>query len=361
MATEPLSYSLAIATYNRPDVLKVCLRLAALQTVRPCQIVVVDASESWEDSREACLEELRRCAFAGEVVYEKAAERSLTVQRNQALRRVLGDIVFLFDDDSLMFPDCAERVLETYTSSPEAVGVRASATSTPPVPLETLGEVKSAGAMAGSRAERLLRLPGAPWLWKNLMMQDAEQHFIPYQGWREWPAPTSQMARMGAVPERLFQGYLMTFRRSAIQGLAFEESFVAYAAGEDLDFTYRVGLRGPLFAATRARVYHHQAARGRLPRDIVITLSLLNTAFCVRKHSGENLGRNRRRFWTWMGRRLVSEALKDALSRRWALPQVRGLLRAARYAPGVFAAGPTEADVRHRQLQRDLLGWTAGH
>jgi len=38
-----------------------------------------------------------------------------------------------------------------------------------------------------------------------------------------------------------------------------------------------------------------------------------------------------------MVRRLVAEVLKDSLSRRWSLPQVRGLLTAWQHADRIFA------------------------
>ena len=47
-------------------------------------------------------------------IYVGAATKSLTCQRNQGLEYATGDIVFLFDDDTLMFPDCAEQILKIY-------------------------------------------------------------------------------------------------------------------------------------------------------------------------------------------------------------------------------------------------------
>jgi len=355
MSSGAPGYSLLIATYNRPDVLRLCLSLASAQTVPPLQMVVVDASDGWEASRDACLETVRAAGYRGEFVYQKAVERSLTTQRNQALRVATSDILFLFDDDSLMYPECAERILEVYATFPGAAGVRASAARSPPIALDGAGATKLTGLQPGSKAERLLNLPGARWLFEKVAMQNVEQHFIPYEGWSEWAIPPSELERVGAAPERLFQGFLMTFRRSAIEGLVFEEAFTAYAAGEDLDFTYRAGKRGPLLAAKGALVYHHQAARGRLARDVVITLGLLNQAYCLRKHSGPNLAVNVRRFRVLMVRRFFAEAVKDLLSRRWTLPQVRGMLRAARGAPGVFAADPAEAESLHQARQRALI------
>ena len=51
----PSRYSLLIATYDRPDALRMCLRLAATQTVPPSQIVVVGAGH-WRGEGMALVE-----------------------------------------------------------------------------------------------------------------------------------------------------------------------------------------------------------------------------------------------------------------------------------------------------------------
>ena len=46
--------------------------------------------------------------------YVAAARRSSASQRNQGVRLSTADILFLIDDDSLMYPDCAEQIMRIY-------------------------------------------------------------------------------------------------------------------------------------------------------------------------------------------------------------------------------------------------------
>lgn len=354
MSGQSLRWSFLVATYKRPDVLRICLKLAAGQTRPPSEIVVVDASDGWEASRDACVADLATARFEGRLQYVAAERRSLTAQRNQGLKLVRGDVVFLFDDDSLMFPDCAAEILRVYEAFPEAAGVRASEVTTPPVSLDGAGAVKPSGYTGW--AGGLRDLPAARWALRNVLMQDAALHFIPYRGWKDHAVSAGRdTVGLQASPERLFPGFTMTFRRRAMEGLEFDSALSFYAAGEDLDFTYRVGEVGPLFVAESARVYHHQAASGRLPRGTVITLGLLNMAYFLRKHSGPRLDANRRAYFARLARRSVAELLKDSLSRRWTLPQFRGVIKAAKLAPAVFALDDATAEERYRTLQQSLI------
>ena len=45
-----LSWSIVVATYNRPDVLKISIELALNQTLRPKEVIIVDASEYWRET-----------------------------------------------------------------------------------------------------------------------------------------------------------------------------------------------------------------------------------------------------------------------------------------------------------------------
>src|SRR5438552_18364771 len=106
-----LSWSLVVATYNRKDVLSRCLALAAGQHRRPLEIIVVDASPDWAATRARVMTELSAHHHHVHWEYVQARRRCLTAQRNQGVRLSHADVLFLIDDDSLMYPDCAEHVL----------------------------------------------------------------------------------------------------------------------------------------------------------------------------------------------------------------------------------------------------------
>jgi hypothetical protein len=64
-------------------------------------------------------------------------------------------------------------------------------------------------------------------------------------------------------------------------------------------------------------------------------LSALNQAVLLRCHAADQAGA-RRRYFALMRRRLLAETLKDALSRRFDLPQARGILHGSAKARRIF-------------------------
>lgn len=110
----PLNWTLTICTYNRPHFLVETLRCALNQTRLPAEVVVVDASDAWEDHRDQMQDTFASDWEHIRLVYVPADVRSLTFQRNQALRLATSDIVFSLDDDIYLYPDAAEIVMRVY-------------------------------------------------------------------------------------------------------------------------------------------------------------------------------------------------------------------------------------------------------
>src|SRR5262245_220356 len=129
-----LSWSLVIATYNRQDVLLRCLALAAQQTRPPLEIIVVDASPDWTAARERVMAELAVHRPHIHWHYVEARHRSSAGQRNQGVRLATADVVFLIDDDSLMYSDCAEHILPIYEADTQGqvAAIMADEATTPP-------------------------------------------------------------------------------------------------------------------------------------------------------------------------------------------------------------------------------------
>ncbi len=129
-----LTWSLVIATYKREHILPKCLKLAAEQTWPPKDIVVIDASPNWVSVKESITKDFEQNHPAIPLVYTKAKFASSSAQRNQGVDLATGDIVFLFDDDSLMYPDCAENVMQVYEADTECAIAGVSARSVPVPP-----------------------------------------------------------------------------------------------------------------------------------------------------------------------------------------------------------------------------------
>lgn len=349
-----LTWGLVIATYNREKILPGCLKLAIEQTCRPAEIIVVDASPRWEVSRDRIMREIAPSASGLRWVYEGAVQPGLTQQRNQGIARATADVVFLIDDDSLMYPTCAEEIMRVYEADTQSVvcGVQASLADEPPSDMPIADDRKQTGwseKSQGLSANRLFQL-----IWRYVFLMNAEELWIPYDGAMPQHNLPDSIAHLNVHPVPLFHGCRMTFRREAIAQTQFEPMLRAYAAAEDLDASYRVSRRGILIEAIAAKLHHFNSGSSRLSRYQVAALSALNQAACLQKHSN-HIDRDRRKFYLLTARRMLAELFKDSLSRRWSLPQMRGMMTAWRLADRVFATPANELSQWYPDFQKALI------
>lgn len=108
--------SVVIPTYNRASYVGTCLEHVAAQTVRPAEVVVVDASPGQETA-----DVVRR--FPGvDYVRSPHGRGTTATSRAMGLERVTGDVVAFLDDDAYPRPDWLEQLLLRY-EDPQVVGV----------------------------------------------------------------------------------------------------------------------------------------------------------------------------------------------------------------------------------------------
>jgi GT2 family glycosyltransferase len=344
-AGQKLSWGLVIATYQRENVLIECLKLAISQTVKPVEIIIIDGSPNWDRTRSKILSEVGGRSDNIRWRYEAADALSIPVQRNQGIRLATADIVFLIDDDSLMYPTCAEEILKVYEADKECTVKGVQPELAPPPQNMMEEERKETGYFT---YESLARRPALKsilnWVGRQIFLMNVLKMFIPYDGSFHLKLPQG-MNNLKVVPTALLEGCRMTYRLDAIRQEPFESHLLYYAAGEDLDASYRVSRHGCLLTAIDAQLHHYQSKSGRMSRFAVTSLSATNLAFCIRKHS-TTFRKNKQQYYVLMIRRIIAETFKDILSRRWTLPQVRGLLFALIYADKIFSSS-----------QEDLAKW----
>ena len=82
LSTPKLSWSACIATLNRHDILIVALTHLLRQSRLPEQVVVVDASDNWEEGRDRALKLFRDAGDPVPLSYVTSAVRSSATQRN---------------------------------------------------------------------------------------------------------------------------------------------------------------------------------------------------------------------------------------------------------------------------------------
>ena len=357
-AGRPLTWALCTPTLNRIDVLLLALGCALAQTRAPSEIVIVDAGDNWQENR-ARVEQLLAAHPAVRLVYQHSPVRSITQQRNQATRATSADILFCLDDDTLMFPDCAETILRIYESDTAGAIAGVTANNHPVSPLAApkierkLSALQDKVRRSGTR-NRLTR-----WIWREIFLMDTLRLFVPYDSNRR-TATEADVARLGQpdlFPALTMIGFAMTVRRSVAVAEPFDPWLLSYSPCEDTDASYRYSRHGLLVLSGKARLHHYEVAAARLNRYRVLALFLLNVAFFTRQHS-DDLPRHRRRFFALARRRVLAEFLKDGFALRFRFPQVRGTLYALRRAPTIFDHPDARLGEDYQAIQREVLTWS---
>jgi GT2 family glycosyltransferase len=321
----PLAWSLVVPTLNREDVLIRSLRANVRQTRPPSQVIVVDSSENWQQTRDRVLAEVAPEAPNVEWVYIGSDIRSSTRQRNLGLARCTGDVVFFLDDDSFMYRDCAEQIMLVYEGDTDEKigGVCASlADRQEGVPAPNGGSEERGRSLRS----RLMQLVERQW-WQVRL-------FIPYDG--QFHVREVEGFSRDVVSVPVFHGCRMTFRTKAVRELAgFEEMLIGAAYGEDIDLSYRVSRQRALVAATKASLCHEQVPVARPKRQLNTALVLLN-AIALYKLNRADDGAAGRFAYSFLLERATLEFLRDcARPRRW-MPHTLGAVRAARFVPAVL-------------------------
>lgn len=330
-AADPLradNWALCVATYNRGAMLADCVRHALASTLPPAQIVIVDASDDWQQNRagvEAVMAQSAPCPLT----YVPAVRKSLTAQRNQGIALASADILFLIDDDAMLHAHTAQRIMAHYRADTRGRIVAISCCNTPMAqaaqPVAEIKQTNRAGGLVTNRSRSVdLAL-------RHLLMIPADQRFVPYdRPDRRWQGEMRLPEGLGRVD--FIVGFALTLRRSVALAEPFDEGLVGSAIAEDLDASYRFGRHGILAFAPDAPIHHLEAAAGRDRRRVNTALALLNIAYFVRRNS-DRQGRDFARYALWYLRMTLAELPKDLAGARWDLPQLRGALLAGRQLP----------------------------
>jgi glycosyltransferase involved in cell wall biosynthesis len=361
-ARAPLSWGLCVATLNRIDAVEVCVRCALAQTRPPAELVIVDASEGWEAHRD------RIAALAADsgvtFRYLRAARRSLPHQRNQGAREASANILFMIDDDAFMYEDCAERIMSVYEADPDgAIGaIACTEVVDPPGKMTTHIPGRFDVTSRGARIRELMQKSGlVRFLWREVLLMSPDRVLVPYDGAR--PVFRPDLIRGTGVETahaiKFIPGFALTVRRDLVLREPFEDALLAYSPTEDTEASYRFTRHAANARVDGARIYHHHAAIARIKRRQTIELTMSNVAFYVRKRSS-NLWRDVPHYYVLGMRRVLAEALKDGLSRRWTFPQLRGAIAGLVRSFSVLRAPRASIDTWYQAVQLEILSGTSG-
>ena len=356
-STEKLEWGLVIATYKREAILPRCLRLAAQQTVSPKEIIVVDASPYWEKTRAKIMQELAVKYPAIEWKYVQAERASSATQRNQGIDLATADVLFLIDDDTLIYPDCAEEIMNIYTHdiAHQVVGIRGTPAQLPPdKPVQKLDN-KQLSKFKDKTKIILYKLRKVVGNAVDLVVMNPKEDFIPYDfcSFSQQPLP-EEIKNLAVCQVPIMQGAYMTFRRRIIKRARFEDILVRYATSEDTDACCRASRFGMMLHALKAQMWHSPISHRVVSRYTFTVMRALNIAVLHKLHSID-VTRSKKLIVKFFWRRLVDATIRDILTLRWSLPSTRGYLFAYRYYDKIFSMNPEELRAWYPGFQQILF------
>ncbi|NJO15788.1 MAG: glycosyltransferase [Thioploca sp.] len=354
--TETLTWALVIPTYQRQAILLRCLSCAAQQTLPPQEIIVIDASPDWQATYQQIMQTLANQHSSIDWKYLPANRLSSAAQRNQGIDLATADIVFLIDDDSLMYPECAQEVIRLYAQDTQhqVAGIMPKLEALPPDSQEQSGAVNNNPISFRSKLANGIKIYQAKlrYIAKQLIKDD--DIFIPYDfAFPKYTLPET-LKNMATHPVPMIHGARMSYRREILTQVRFEETLERYAVNEDNDVCYRASRLGMLLHALQARICHLQTPEGRLTRFTTTALWGLNQVVLHRFHSA-NLQQFNQRFRQLLWQRLWTQALKDILDRRWTLPSARGIGFVLRHYQAILAMTSEQLQAEYPTFQQQLI------
>lgn len=253
-----MTFSLIICTYRRPDSLRLLLQSVLRQTRYPDEILIVDGSE---DTKTAAM--LEGESYPGLRYFAvPPAERGLTRQRNFGIAHANADreVICFLDDDTILEEAYFERLIDTYSRFPDALGVGGYITN------ESDCTYVGADYVPTLREycyDGWKRQDGSRFVIRKLLGLDSDRppgfapEFSHGRGVGFLP-PSGK-----TYPVEQLMGGVSSFRSRVFRTHRFSEYFEGYGLYEDADFTFRVSHSGALYCNTAARLSHHHHPSGR--------------------------------------------------------------------------------------------------
>jgi GT2 family glycosyltransferase len=345
-----LSWAVVVATYNRGNVLPECLRLAAEQTSPPSEIVVVDASEDWCETRDLIKKQLQDSCSGIQLYYVQAEEASSATQRNQGTALTNSDLVLFLDDDCLLYPDSMSHVLLVFEHDDSGDVAAVHMTLAPPPRESSFADRTNRDAVLAGKPKPRKGL--AEFVRRRLRCNDI---FVPYD--REWSSPDvpEHLAHLNVQARSALASTALVVRRTLLGLEEFCPLLKAYASGEDTDLTYRLSRHGVLLHCFDAKAHHLTVGgRSRLSRRIVTALGAMNPiAMHVLFSTDPQWSEHQLK--RLLRRRLAIELVKDAYYRSWSFPRARGILLARRKLPIIMGMTKDDLSQSYPAMQEELL------
>lgn len=224
-----LSCSVLVCTRNRSTDMYTFLASLMVQTVVPEELVIIDSSDQPLQKSERFNELCHAVQQKNIMVIYAHTRPGLTYQRNQAVTRATGKILYFFDDDVILDPHYLERMQAIFEDNPHYAGGMGNVTNdTYEKPLLDY-TIRKFFLLPRLDPRGIFTASGMP--------------MHPYG------SPT-------AAHVQVLGGCNMAYRRAIFARHHFDERLGGYGYLEDVDLSYRVSRYAPLFYNPAAMVQH---------------------------------------------------------------------------------------------------------
>ncbi|MBI2472847.1 MAG: glycosyltransferase family 2 protein [Planctomycetes bacterium] len=277
--------SLLISTKNRLRDLKECIDSILIQTVKPDEIILVDASdthESMEMVKESLADKDIKLTYYRQPVVSGKIRK--TAAWNKALRLALGDIIVFLDDDVVLDKQYIYHILKTYQENPGSIAGVMGRTKSPKD--EKTNQKKVSFLYSFNRL-----------LYKYFLLphEEGDGRMQP-SGFPAYPSSKS-----GIFPVEIMPTCNMSIKKDIFLEFAFDEWFYNYSYQEDDDFTYRVSRKYKLLYTPFAELIHKASPIGRDNKETVEIMKIVNHYYFFKKNMSKSV-KNRLAFvWSELG------------------------------------------------------------
>ena len=221
--------SVIVCTKDRAKTLINLLASLSNQTMKPNEVIIVDASKN--DDTKILIDEIS-IQLPYEIFYKKALPSSAR-QRNIGAAISRGNYLFFFDDDVVLDSDYIRIIMDTFSKFENC----------------QLGGITGRIVNIKQSKKKLDTL-----FRKVFFLSDIGDGKVKLSGF-----PSSRIDEKETYVG-LLSGCNMVFPKAIFLQFMFDEIFDGYSYMEDVDLSYRVGKRYPLYYQPKARVNHYSTS-----------------------------------------------------------------------------------------------------
>lgn len=239
---------------DRPDDLRKLLQSLGSENRVVDQLVIVDASDPPVKDVCASFPDLP-------LDYIRVFPPSLAMQRNAGMAQIRPEITVAgyLDDDIVVEPDATEQMVKFWENASDEVGGASFSIINQPVLIKSF--IRRFFLMDTTK-------PGQ-------VLSSGFSSQIPYV------TETIETAQL--------YGGATVWRRSVIDAYTFDEWFLGHGYYEDVDYSYRVGLKHRLFVVAEARLWHFSRPIAEGKHYDLGRQQIFNRLYFVRKVGGFNM------------------------------------------------------------------------